>query len=262
MNFNMFRPKRVENLTRYGSKNDGGYLLPNDLKFELLISCGLGDDWNFEKDLKSSGTIIDFIVFDHTVSIGQLIQKVLRSVKKIFDDPMNFLYRVRILVRYIFTFFGKRHLQLKVVRKIQHSGEISLLEILERHTNSISSCLLKIDIEGGEWQILEEISNFVHKIDGLIIEFHEINSHLSEYLDFSSRIQNSFSLIHIHANNFSFIGSKGIPDVLEATYIKNSLVSTSTQRDTLPILGLDAPCAPKRPDYHWDFNTSSVYLKQ
>jgi hypothetical protein len=257
-----FRPKQIDNLARYGSRNDGGYLIPNDLKFDLLISFGLGDDWNFEKDLKTKGKISNFIVFDHSVSYSQLSRKVIRSGKKVLDDPMNFVYRSRILIRYILTFFGNRHLRLKVVKQAENSGEISALEILETHTKSISSCLLKVDIEGGEWQILDDIALFEHKIDVLIIEFHNINSHLNEYLEFRDRIESSHSLIHIHANNFSLIGSKGIPDVLEATYVKNSLIPITIQRDTLPIEELDAPCAPKKPDYFWDFNEDSVYLKK
>lgn len=257
-----FRPKKIDNLARYGSRNDGGYLIPNDLKFDLLISFGLGDDWNFEKDLKAKVKISNFLVFDHSVSYSQLSRKVIRSGKKVLDDPMNFVYRSRILIRYILTFFGNRHLQLKVVKQAENLGEISALEILETHTKSISSCLLKVDIEGGEWQILEDIALFEHKIDVLIIEFHNINSHLNEYLEFRDRMESSHSLIHIHANNFSLIGSKGIPDVLEATYVKNSLIPVTIQRDTLPIEELDAPCAPKKPDYFWDFNEGFVYLKK
>jgi hypothetical protein len=261
MILDLFCPKKVENLVRVGSKNDGGYLIPDDLKFDLLISFGLGDDWNFEKELISNGKISNFIVFDHSVSLYQLLTKVGLSAKKIFDDPMNFVYRLRIALRYFFSFFGAKHVKLKVVKKMGDNNEISVDTILETHTSSIGSCILKVDIEGGEWSILEVIQAYNHKIDVLIIEFHNINENVKRYADFKHSLKNSHSLIHIHANNFSPIGREGIPDVLEATFAKNSLISSNTNRESLPIVELDAPCAPNRPDYFWDFIRETVSLE-
>ena len=46
----VFIPKK--NLMRLGPKRDGGYIVDKRIigKIEYIITCGLSNDWNFEKD--------------------------------------------------------------------------------------------------------------------------------------------------------------------------------------------------------------------
>ena len=48
---NSFKPKKLYNLIRLGSDNDGGYLVEVDShkKTKTLFSFGLGNDWHFER---------------------------------------------------------------------------------------------------------------------------------------------------------------------------------------------------------------------
>ena len=50
---NYLIPKYKTNLIRFGSENDGGYLInENDIKnSDTLISLGIHDDWEFENDI-------------------------------------------------------------------------------------------------------------------------------------------------------------------------------------------------------------------
>ena len=49
-----FKPIFIENseLARLGSIDDGGYVVPKQtiLSSELLVSLGISDNWDFEKD--------------------------------------------------------------------------------------------------------------------------------------------------------------------------------------------------------------------
>jgi adenylate kinase family enzyme len=51
---NAFKPHQVEkrNLIRLGPKYDGGYIVHKKSldKITSIITCGLNDDWNFEKE--------------------------------------------------------------------------------------------------------------------------------------------------------------------------------------------------------------------
>ena len=49
-----YKPMVNVSLTRLGSKQDGGYYVPNKIIkiSKKIISCGLGSDWSFEKNLQ------------------------------------------------------------------------------------------------------------------------------------------------------------------------------------------------------------------
>ena len=45
---------KYENLIRLGNKFDGGYIIDKRVinKTNAIISCGLNDEWSFEKDFQ------------------------------------------------------------------------------------------------------------------------------------------------------------------------------------------------------------------
>ena len=77
---------------------------------------------------------------------------------------------------------------------------------------------MKIDIEGDEYRILEDIINNEKIIEGIAIEFHDVDLHLDKIIYFIKKI--NLTLIHIHPNNYSSYGKDGIPSSLE-NFFKN-----------------------------------------
>src|SRR5262245_12711316 len=64
-----WKPVETGGLVRIGSERDGGYMVSKRaaLASRLLISMGLNDDWQFEKELRQmSGVRV--VCFDHTVN--------------------------------------------------------------------------------------------------------------------------------------------------------------------------------------------------
>ena len=61
---------KLSNLIRIGPKTDGGYVLDKRIinKTKILITCGLNDDWEFEKSFLQRNPNIKIIAFDHTVN--------------------------------------------------------------------------------------------------------------------------------------------------------------------------------------------------
>ena len=57
------------NLVRIGPKKDGGYVIDKRVieKSEVIITCGLNDDWEFEKDFLNKNNSSRVEAYDHTV---------------------------------------------------------------------------------------------------------------------------------------------------------------------------------------------------
>ena len=68
---NAFKPHQVEkrNLIRLGPKYDGGYIVHKKSldKITSIITCGLNDDWNFEKEFLKKTPLCKVVAYDHTV---------------------------------------------------------------------------------------------------------------------------------------------------------------------------------------------------
>jgi len=79
---------------------------------------------------------------------------------------------------------------------------------------------LKIDIEGGEYDLLDEVLNHQKKLNGLIIEFHDCNFHKKQIKKFIENLK--IPLVHLHRNNFAPLDEEQNPTVLEVTFDKSS----------------------------------------
>ena len=250
LELNDFQPYDHNNLVRRGSRNDGGYLVPLDISAKLLISLGLGDDWKFELDLIKHKQVSKFIVFDHSVTLLSLIKKLIIRKRKL----KAFIYRLVVLIRYLrdFILFKNLHIKKKITRdgSIKNFNEISLVEIFKNCiTDAQSTIILKIDIEGSEYEIIEQILECKSQILVLIIEFHEILKMKEKFKSSLEQLKCSFILIHTHANNYGKIDEFSIPDVCEFTFINMNMYATNKKVSKLPRIGLDSPSNPGRPDH-------------
>ena len=244
-----FQPFNYDNLARRGSTNDGGYLLPADISAQFLISLGLGDDWKFELDLIKHKQVSKFIVFDHSVTLLNLL-RILTNKKRKFKA---FIYRAIVLIRYFrdFTFLRKPHVKKKITKygSIENSREIDLKEIFKEFVvDPKSTIILKIDIEGSEFDIIEQVLEFSSQTLILIIEFHEILKQKDKFKTSLELLKLKFSLIHTHVNNYGEIDEFSIPNVCEFTFINHSIYRENGKVSRLPRIGLDSPSTPGRPD--------------
>ena len=99
--------------------------------------------------------------------------------------------------------------------------------------------LLKVDIEGDEYRIINDIIKNYDKINLLIIEFHYVYKNFRLIKKFLSNT--NFKIIHIHANNFGGIEKNGIPTTLEITLLNKNKFKVIKKKSTenYPIIGLD-----------------------
>tara|TARA_B100000242_G_C42996942_1_gene463047 strand:+ start:430 stop:1209 length:780 start_codon:yes stop_codon:yes gene_type:complete len=252
-----FKPKNRYQLIRLGSDNDGGYLAEKNsiLHSTYLISLGLGHNWSFEEDFYKltkkpiicyDGTIGYSALAKHSIkSFGRYFFRIFKSKyfrKKNFVDEM--LSNIFLFLKYIKFFRNdKKHIKKNIGKK---SHLLSLSEIFENF-RSLNNLYLKIDIEGYEYQILDEIIYYQKKLNGLIIEFHHLDVNLNKVKNFIENL--SLELVHIHPQNPAPV-INDIPTQIELTFAKNPVPLTGDVQ--LPH-ELDQPANPNIKDINLIF---------
>ena len=93
-----------------------------------------------------------------------------------------------------------------------------LNEILEKK-KELSPIFLKIDIEGSEYRILDEIIENQDLFTGIAIELHDVDLHLDKIEQFIKNLK--MELVHIHPQNPAFVTKDHIPTQIELTFAKN-----------------------------------------
>ena len=114
--------------------------------------------------------------------------------------------------------------------------------------------MLKVDIEGSEYEILEDIKLYSKRINCLIIEFHDIKKNLKKIYNFVDKIKNLKS-IHIHGNNINKLDKHGYPYAIEITFIniKRLKYEKKINLKKYPISGLDFPSVKRNDDIKINF---------
>lgn len=256
----IFYPKAKCNLIRLGKDFDGGYVVEKNsvLNSEILLSFGLSDDWSFEEGFSSLGNKIVYC-YDYSVNKRFWIINFLKSILNILliKKPIQNFYRLFIFNKYKKFFNKKNNFHYK--KYISPSSmkknlfENDKHESLERIVQGIEkNFFLKIDIEGGEYRILNEILKNENKINGLVIEFHDFDLHYDAIKRFVENFE--LRLVHIHANNFGSVDKNGLPSVVELTFTKSKFFRNELVNDnSYPIENLDMPNNKDIPDIEISF---------
>lgn len=230
--FELLRPVSLDrnDLARFGSVSDGGYIIySKTLKDLHVISLGVGDNVSFDFEVAKFAKSIT--LYDHTVQ--RLPLEIPNSI-----------------------FFQK-----KVVAKvIDKTHEVRLKELLEAYTHE-DKVLLKMDIEGHEWEILESLDwEEYPQVTQMVIEFHGIlhkakNFEASGMLTLLKQLRKHFEVINFHPNNygdFEVFINVPIPDVFEVTLIRSNEINFIPI--TSKVENLNSPNNPISPDIYFPFN--------
>jgi hypothetical protein len=249
----LIQPTSIGDLIRIGSKNDGGYAIPAETNSDLLISFGLGDDWKFENEMLKKKLIKNFYIYDHTVDVLSLLYKTLERAKT-FYKLKPIIYRSKVFLLYFidFTLLHKNHIRKEITGNLSNQHQTNLHEIVN-DVVAKSRFILKVDIEGAEYKIIDSIVFFSKQIDLLIIEFHGV---IRNYDQFEQKLQlllQKFLIVHVHANNFGTIDKSGFPDVCEITFTPIGKYKAVGLVAKLPIDKLDSPSSPTKPEYSINF---------
>jgi len=232
---------------RIGNKGDGGYVMINDFdtKDKVALSFGVGDEISWDNHMASLG--YDVFMFDHnTVPL-----------------PANLHQKCQ--------FFP-----LGLTAPAQTSDR---LKDLETHLNLLNlkgkEMILKLDIEGHEWETLSTLSpNILKRFTQIVVEFHEMgsiasNSIRTTYHKALSNLVTNFTVVHVHGNNFgsrkhpniSLIDGFIVPHTLEVTFLRKDRDQFSPSNTWFPT-ELDSPCCPRKSDIPLSFFSFSPNTAQ
>jgi hypothetical protein len=257
---NFLAPLTCTSLTRLGSIHDGGYLIPKSAinLTKTLISLGINWDWSFDAAFQEANPDVQVHGYDHTISSSTFRKNFIVGILKflIFRNNLNNVLSRYSLYKNYKNFYIKKntHFKEKVHNRNDFSNYVILETILQRVTDF--PAFLKCDIEGGEYRIIDDILDNADKFVGIIIEFHETEPFRRNFTESIRKLQSSFDIVHLHANNCSGVSSDGLPEVLEITFIhKNYCEYMVRSTFDLPLPGLDAPCNPNAVDYLLKWNS-------
>ncbi len=182
-------------LLRYGDSSDGGYLIPKLKNIKSCHTIGVGNTVKFEKGL---GKKVKLFLAD-------------KSVKNPNLNNSKFLK--------------------KFVGSYNSKDIINVNDWIKSSKNT--PCILKIDAEGSEYEIIHALNEaYLKKVKILIFEFHNLHLISNEYYylfvyNSLKKIKQYFEVSHLHPNNnfplINFYNLK-IPRDLEVTFLNKKYV--------------------------------------
>ncbi len=232
--FRSLTPQAIaEPLERIGGNKDGGYLVPKTgIQCDGLISPGVGDSFSFE---------IEFVRENHRAVLIDA------TVAEPADLPTNMIFLSKMIG-------GTATLD---------GVFVTLQDVRRDFFPTSKSLALQMDIEGAEYEVLENMSR--DDFDGmnlLLIEFHNLHEMLSfpitsnPLLKALELLKEDFSLVHTHPNNaggFFLSRVRVFPKVVETTWVRKSLVTLVAGKPHLPH-ELDLPNDP----LIWDLSYPTI----
>jgi hypothetical protein len=250
-------PSVIEGLIRVGKLNDGGYVLPAASvdEADFLISLGISDDWSFETHFRQLYPRVQIHAYDHTVSQQALWASMIRGLLKMpigMTSYENFSQRYTLLVSYNNFFAGTvQHFKERVTCEPRLAYDVTMEKVFKRASSS--RLFLKIDIEGSEYEIVDDLVKHSDNVVALVIEFHNTGLLLPAFVNAMKALQERYEVVHLHANNFGSIGPDNLPEALEVTFVRKSGRTSQIKKTNLPIPVLDYPNNPKKLDYQIQF---------
>jgi hypothetical protein len=262
---NNIKPIQLNDLVRVGKQSDGGYVLPTRLidRSIILLSFGIDSDWSFETDFLRRKKDAILYAFDYSVSPKIISFRKKKTLLSLIMNLLSFNFsgakdkaKLFKALRSFNSFFDDtkgRYFIKKFVGYQTNGKYISVQGIFDKYLLKLSdlSIFVKMDIENSEYRTLLDFKPYWSKINGFVVEFHELDILGDKFDHIIQELSAEFYVAHVHANNYSeYIYQTKLPKTLEITFINKRLVTEEIKYSTYtyPIKGLDFRCNPKAPD--------------
>ena len=221
---NIFKPRGNFDLVRLGKLNDSGYLVDKrDVNnADILVSLGVCHAWSFEESfLKYNRVPIE--AYDGTTGLFKLFKM---TINALLSLQLQLFFQSLIAFFTYSRFFSgtTRHHEIMV-----GFDKPPIFTSLDSIFNSVikkdQKVFLKIDIEGWEYRLLDDIIKHSKHICGLAIEFHDLDIHIHQVEKFISDFP--LEIAHVHCNNYALTTPEELPLVIEATFSSQSTLNNS-----------------------------------
>ena len=265
--YNFLKPVFCDDLIRLGNNFDGGYIVSKKIieNSEILLSFGYSYEPSFEYDYikHTSGKVY---IYDYSCSSFKLVERLLES-------SLKFIFRInrkkkgpkfyfqRLIEHICFIKNSKVNFKAKkIIGKFSKNKKklfenTSTIESIFKEINYYK-VIFKCDIEGSEYEIIDDFLNYQNRIDLVVIEFHNLEEDLDKFTMGIKKILKYFSIVHIHGNNSSsLLNSINFPNVAEITFINKRFIKEyKSGNKNFPIELLDYPNMLSEKDLFFNFN--------
>ena len=251
-----------------GPKGDCGYVIPKSVaeKTNGMYSIGISTNWEFEVEMAKRNPKLKISAFDRTSGWTVFAFVGLRDLLR--GDPSesekmsaiarlkSALHYLNLSVRFRIFFSGRKKFDRKWVRESSSlKSEISFADSIQGLFDK-DEVMLKIDIEGGEYQLSESLIECLkrnsNKINSVVMEFHDTRVRRIEFENLVKGISSVIPIVHIHGNNCVGVAPDGLPEVVEITFAKEC-EKTYSDNMSFPLVGLDYPNDKSLPDLTFSF---------
>jgi Methyltransferase FkbM domain len=230
------RVYHLPNKKRLGREFDGGYIiadLSDNTKpvYDLYIGCGINDEFSFDVDLANIYPNLFGYAFDGTI----------KERPATFPDKFAF-----------------------IPLNIGNTNDEATTTLVP-YMRLYNDILLKMDIEGAEWEWLDNLPiPDLLRIKQIVIEIHYLIdgrcATAMTKLTVLKKLADYFYLVHVHGNNHSPLVDDKYPYVLECTYVRKDVYPNGLPLNTESLPGnLDMPNYPHAADIdlnYWPFVSS------
>ena len=224
---NFLRPVKTANLSRFGEKSDGGYVVDSTImkNTNTLITFGLGPNWKFELDYLIANETNKVHIYDHTVNSSPYIRRIIKYIRRFITFKTN-LEGLLTPIKHFNSF--KKFLNHKRVNFFKESISYPALKVIDTDIDKVFSrignnenVIIKCDIEGSEYDIIDQILKYSKKINMLIFEFHWIfspdkSSYIGSYKD--DKFHGNGSYTYGDGTNYTGKFKNGLPNG-KGTYV-------------------------------------------
>jgi hypothetical protein len=231
------RPEHQLPLIRVGRDNDGGYVIPRLIleKTSFLFSGGYGNDFSFERDFLIKSKASGAFLYDFSITLPKLLVNIVAAAKAILlrRDHYAMSYYLTNIYTYLRLMVTPRisliHAKLSSSTSTSGEGKVSdlrsALDLISTH--AVDSFFCKLDIEGYEYELIDELVELEDRIDGLVIEFHDTFSRRATFLASLNLLRINYAVLHTHVNNYGGLAPDGEPVVFEVTFLNRRLITDS-----------------------------------
>lgn len=224
---------------RLGKEFDDGYVICDEINYDLLLSCGISNDISFEEEFTKKYNV-KCIAFNETIN-------------KLPNTDNNIIW----------------------IKKNIDPANTDKTTNLKDFLNNFKNIFLKMDIESYEFNWIKNITNEELKnISQIAIEIHfpftktSLNNWIkhfdksieepSEKTKIFKRLAETHYLVHIHGNNFCGVtkyNNIDVPNILKCTYLRKDLFKNNAFKNfkNIPDKDLDYPNNNNYPDINLSY---------
>jgi len=222
---NVIRPMSGLPMSRLGRNFDGGYVLPIVAlnTCDSLVSLGYGYDNSFEIDFLSLSVKNRVFLYDSSINLTEILRQLFKTFLLFAKGrKSNLIPYVKRLIKYLLLRLNPRiKYTIAFIGSTNGTKFLSFSNLLKANSNS--NVILKMDIEGSEYECFESPIELANNVKCMVIEFHNLDTRESEFLRIINEIKANFTLVNTHINNFGPIINQ-LPTVIELCFIQSSLV--------------------------------------